>query len=358
MIEYETGSLWIFFGWTGSVLPTASCFALTSGIAAVILKVLEEKDYLQIHDTVTDNAAFGMYTTTLAFLLIFRTSKCYSRFWHCATSACTFRAQLLEAASSLVSFSLMSNASTEDVACFRRCIVSWISLVHAMALSHVADCNISHFPVIDYGTLDRKFRERVEQHSPRNRVDLVYMWINTLIMKSIKSGLLNVPPPILSRVFQEMEKAMVEYNQMLEVMTIPFPFPYAQTAMYLLLLCGLFTPLAMCSWTSHPIAAGLLSFIAMACLVSLELISGQLENPFGTDDNDLPCEEFQQKINESLMFLLTSDAIEAPVPAFSAPPRIEEFEKNRATNEAFGPFMQEAQTTVSQISAPVKAGFQ
>merc|ERR1719246_266551 len=91
-------------------------------------------------------------------------------------------------------------------------------------------------------------------------------------------------------------------------MTIPFPFPYAQTCYFLLLLLGIFTPWAMCSWSSHPVVCAGLTFIAVLCLTSLELIANQLENPFGDDSNDLPVESFQQAFNESLSLMLTSDA--------------------------------------------------
>jgi len=109
----------------------------------------------------------------------------------------------------------------------------------------------------------------------------------------------------------------VEYNQVLEVMTIPFPFPYAQTAYALLILMGLSTPFAMCSWTAHPATAFIMTFIGVMCLTSLELIARQLENPFGEDSNDLPIDDFQEAINESLVLMLTDDARSLPQLSFA-----------------------------------------
>merc|ERR1719181_1846259 len=110
MIEYDSQKFSSFLRLRGSVLPQASGFALLSATLAVALKLGEQEGLVGIHHTITNNAAFSMYTGTLAFLLVFRTSKCYCRFWHCATSCCTLRAQLLEAASSLICFSFMSNS--------------------------------------------------------------------------------------------------------------------------------------------------------------------------------------------------------------------------------------------------------
>lgn len=333
MIVYESRSFCdIFCGLRGSVIPRASVFALLSGSLAIILKILEEHDVVNVHHTVNDNAAFSMYTGTLAFLLVFRTSKCYNRFWHCATCACTFRGQLLEAASSLISFPLISQCPKSDIDHFRHCVVTLISLLHATALGHVASCELKTFKVINFSALDEKYRTRLASHSFRNRVDLIYMWLNGLIVLNIPNGLLNIPPPILSRVFQELEKAMIEYNQVLEVMSIPFPFPYAQCAIFLLVVVGICTPFAMCSWVDHPIVAGVLSFLTMVCLVSLELIASELENPFGEDCNDLPIEDFHNSLNESLMLMISEDAHDLPTFTF-------DHREELAGRGAFGPLM-------------------
>ena len=37
-----------------------------------------------------------------------------------------------------------------------------------------------------------------------------------------------MPPPILSRVYQELSNAMLGFNSAMKVATTPFPFPYAQ----------------------------------------------------------------------------------------------------------------------------------
>jgi putative membrane protein len=321
MIIYDSQNRLSLFKWSGSVRPNASKYALMSASLAVGLKIIEKSGAIQIHGSslVTNNAAFGMYASTLAFLLVFRTSKCYSRFWHCATSCCTLRAQLMEAASGLISFAQMSNAPESDVEHFQKMVVSLVSLVHAAAMGNVCNRDLEDFEVMNWNALDVKHRTLLKRHTIRDRVELAYMWINGEVIGAIKSGLLNIPAPILSRVFQQLEKAMVEYNQVLEVMTIPFPFPYAQTAYLLLILLGFFTPFAMCSWTNHVVSCGCLSFIAVLCLCSLELIASELENPFGTDANDLPVESFQDAINESLALVVGSAAKQKPQYHFEDP---------------------------------------
>jgi len=206
----------------------------------------------------------------------------------------------------------MSEASEEDKRAFRSSVVTLTSMLHAACLGHVCSKDFEVFEVLNLAALDRSCYERLKGESLNTRVDLIYMWYSVLIIKNLKEKLLNVPPPILSRVFQETEKAMIEYKQILEVMSIPFPFPYAQTGVFLLVLMGLVTPWAMCTWTNHPASCCLATFIAVLCLTSLELIASQLKNPFGEDTNDLPVEEFQQEINESLRLLLKPYALDCP----------------------------------------------
>ena len=43
-----------------------------------------------------------------------------------------------------------------------------------------------------------------------------------------REGGVAVPPPILSRVYQELSNAMLGFNSAMKVATTPFPFPYAQ----------------------------------------------------------------------------------------------------------------------------------
>lgn len=129
------------------------------------------------------------------------------------------------------------------------------------------------------------------------------MWINCLLVRSIDDGLLNIPAPILSRVFQEMEKGMVEYQSVLQVMTVPFPFPYAQVTVIMIWVYLLFTPVVMVSWASTPLMAFWFTFMTSGTLLGLEMIAAELENPFGDDINDLPCMEFQEEMNEHLIML-------------------------------------------------------
>jgi len=211
---------------------------------------------------------------------------------------------IYEACSSLVAFAHMSKHPAHEVEALEHKFVRLFSLLHACALSAVSNKATVDFPIIDLEGLPTDVLQELKLYDCKLKVDIVYQWVQTLIMSSLSSGLFNVPPPILSRVFQEMEKSMVEFNQILQVITIPFPFPYAQSAALLLALYSFFTPIVVVFWTQRIFVAMSFTFVCTLGMFVIELIATEIENPFGDDVNDLPLYEFQTSMNLSLLVLL------------------------------------------------------
>lgn len=105
---------------------------------------------------------------------------------------------------------------------------------------------------------------------------------------------------------------MVEFNQLLQIMSIPFPFPYAQVTAVLIWVYMLFTPFVMILWTNNSMCAGIFTFISIVCIMSINLIATELENPFGDDTNDLPVHEFHEEFVGLLTLLLDPRLHEVP----------------------------------------------
>eukprot|EP00930_Biecheleria_cincta_P054835 TRINITY_DN4122_c0_g1_i1.p1 TRINITY_DN4122_c0_g1~~TRINITY_DN4122_c0_g1_i1.p1 ORF type:complete len:288 (-),score=48.01 TRINITY_DN4122_c0_g1_i1:208-1071(-) len=131
-------------------------------------------------------------------------------------------------------------------------------------------------------------------------------------VQSMKSGILPIPTPILSRVFQEMGDGLVKYNDIIQVSSWPFPFPYAQLSSVMITLHLIITPLVMCQWTSHWMGTFLLTLVACVSLASLDLISVEIENPLGDDLNDLPVHDIHQRMNRDLLMLLNPATWQVP----------------------------------------------
>jgi predicted membrane chloride channel (bestrophin family) len=263
---------------------------------------------------VGNSAVYSGYSFTLGFILVFRTSQSYNRFWISATSVNAMKTQWFEAASSLIVFIEMSKGAQKDIAEFKHKVVRFFSLLHASALGAIASLEDENFPIIDIQGWDRNDLMVIWHKRDVDRAEIIYRWVQAAIVQSLSSGLLNVPPPILTRVFQQMEAGMVQFNLVLQIMTIPFPFPYAQVCIVLNLVYMGFTPLVMCTWSSQPWSASLFTFICIVCVYVVDLIATELENPFGDDTNDLPVHDFHRDFNGLLVLLLE--------PALRNPPKL------------------------------------
>ena len=59
----------------------------------------------------------------------------------------------------------------------------------------------------------------------------------------ILSGLVAVPPPIATRIFQNLANGYTNMIDAQKITDIPIPFPYTQMVTLLLVLCSIATPL-------------------------------------------------------------------------------------------------------------------
>jgi len=71
-------------------------------------------------------------------------------------------------------------------------------------------------------------------------------------------------------------------------------------------------PFVVCQWVTRPWWAGLFSFIQVFTLWTLNLIAVELENPFGTDANDIDGTGMQLAMNNSLRLLLRAENMNMP----------------------------------------------
>jgi len=125
-----------------------------------------------------------------------------------------------------------------------------------------------------------------------------------LITRALDDGVLKVPPPIASRVYQTISRGFVNLLNAKKITDTRFPFPYAQLISFLLFLHTVLTPMIISSLVKSKVLCCIFVFIPIFGMVSLNFIAAELENPFGTDDNDLPLVHFQEEMNSCLMMLL------------------------------------------------------
>jgi hypothetical protein len=123
---------------------------------------------------------------------------------------------------------------------------------------------------------------------------------------------LQIEPPIVSRILQELSQGMVKLVQARNLSDVPFPFPYAQILTILLLLQSALVPVLSSLLMDSPAWSAALSFILVFANVACNYIASDLESPFGDDTNDLPLASIQRDFNAGLLLLLSPPAARTP----------------------------------------------
>merc|ERR1719460_514346 len=127
-----------------------------------------------------------------------------------------------------------------------------------------------------------------------DRCEVMLQWLQRLIVKAEKDGILKVAPPILSRVYQQLGNGIVGLNNARKIADFPIPFPLAQMVTFLLII-HFFCIATICAVSVERIEwAGILSFSTVLSYWSINYIAIELEMPFGEDPNDLPLADMQK----------------------------------------------------------------
>lgn len=316
MIDYSEE--WLFtllFQVKGSVGVRASMFAIPCALISLLLVYIDEF-YPDVRTDVgiTELSKSQLWTATtavLGMLLSFRTNRAMARFWEGTGLLHQMRGEWFDSISCCVTFSVGAVATKrKEVYRFRHTIVRLMSLCHGSALEEIAG-GTECVATIDALGLDNDtlmhLKNCKEVHE-FNRVEVLLHLTQSIITKALDDGILKIPPPILSRVYQTLSRGFVNLLNAKKIADTRFPFPYAQLIAILLFLHILLTPLMISCLIQSKIWAPLFTFVPIFAMFSVNFIGVELENPFGTDDNDLPLAHFQGEMNKCLMMLLHESA--------------------------------------------------
>mmetsp|Transcript_43170 Transcript_43170/g.119400 ORF Transcript_43170/g.119400 Transcript_43170/m.119400 type:complete len:481 (+) Transcript_43170:84-1526(+) len=313
----------VFFGLRGSVVPVSLLVAVPSALLAALLAVLskhlEEIDALEL-ELLKSTQLYSALLTTLGILIGFRTNKAYGRFWDATTLLHQMWGEWFDACSCLVAFSMLSKRSKPtEVHNFRHTLIRLMSLCHASALEEIAMSTdtAEAYPTLDLGGLDQgtlKYLRycKSDKNLGFNRVEVIIHMIQTLVVHGQDVGVLKIPPPILSRVFQTLSRGQVNLANCKKITHTLFPFPYAQLIAVLLVVVTLLTPVVMAGVCKTPHWAFIFTVLPIFGSFSLNHVARQLEMPFGADANDLPMDGFQDNMNVSLLMLIREETDHVP----------------------------------------------
>lgn len=312
MIDYEEDWLIpLLCHIKGSVGPRAGMYAIPAAVLAVLLLYLddwfpgmrEDLGFSDIGGSQIWNAATGV----IVVLCNFRTRQGLARFWEGTGLLHQMRGEWFDTVSNCVTFSISAKPKMpRKVKEFRHALVRLMSLCHGSALEEIADNTIRLDTIDAYGLDDGTLNHLRECHEVHqfNKVEVMLHLVQSLITQAHHESVLNIPPPILSRVYQTISRGFVNLLNAKKIVDTRFPFPYVQLISFLLLLHTALTPMIITAVVKSKVLAAAVSFIPMFGLYSLNFIAIELENPFGTDDNDLPMSHFQTEMNGCLLMLL------------------------------------------------------
>lgn len=330
MIYYRSDGVWgivNIFRWSGSVYPTAClaafpCACIAAGMRALLPSIWddEESDWV-----LTNNSLWASFSSLLGFLIVFRTSQAYNRFWAGCTALHRIKADWFDACSALVAFCKFtepSEVSIDKIRLFEHTIVRLFSMLYTLALAEIEDSNtveveeVRAFSYEFVGAQDFDLETMFVVKDCDSKVELVYQWIQQLIVEHLGStgrpNVLEIPAPILSRVFQLLSNGMNAFHDGVQVSSVPFPFPYAQCCSCLLAIHWLLVPLVACGWSPSWWIAFVFTFLQVFILWALNTTAVEIENPFGSDDNDLDGRGLQSQMNRHLEILLDDSTMKTP----------------------------------------------
>jgi predicted membrane chloride channel (bestrophin family) len=129
----------------------------------------------------------------------------------------------------------------------------------------------------------------------KDKVMLIMMWICEELSAMVQhpQKILMVPPPIVSRSYQELSNGVLGFEQSFKIALIPFPFIWHQVAGMSNAIMVIFAPILGLYYTDHYILSPVLTSLVLMGFFGLNATAVQLEEPFGTDSNDLPLLDMQ-----------------------------------------------------------------
>jgi len=131
-----------------------------------------------------------------------------------------------------------------------------------------------------------------------HRVSMVQEWICEDLNELV--SLCGIPPPIMSRCYQEVSNGMLAFNQAMKVADIPFPMPFAQLLELLLVVITFCIPVYCAVFTEGAFFTPVLSCFITIGFWSLTEIARELENPFADSPNQLPVVDMHERFVELL----------------------------------------------------------
>ena len=286
MIDYDARSwLSIVSSLRGSVLPRLLGRILVAGIVGGAAAWAYQERGFKLAAV-----AHTLIGVALGLLLVFRTNASYDRFWEGRKLLGMMVNRARDLARQIRTFVDDRDTAVE----LRRWVAAMIALIMQMLRRETDLEPLAHL-------LPEDERKRLEPFSPRHTI--AAEWISSRLRALADAGKLS------EHRLQLMDANLTSLIDQLggaeRILKTPVPFAYAQHIKTFVLLFVFTVPFAMSEsmgWYT-PVAAALLAF----ALFGIDEIGVEIEEPFGTDANDLPLERILATIEQDTEQVVAGD---------------------------------------------------
>lgn len=272
---------------------------------------------------VQDQAVYKTLNFFVVFLAAFRIDAAYHKFWSGCDLVYSIIGDIFDGVSDLSCFTRGSAAGAEAVKEFHQILVRLASLMNCMifadlelgarASEHSEESSRGaayNFELLDVGGLEDEAMEKLLKST--NKVEVVYLWLEMLVVDAQQKGIFAVPPPISARGLEELGKAVVHFHECQKISEIPFPFPY-MVALQLLLVCHwMATPLVVAAWVDSPLWVFMFCFGGTFSLWFFVGIAVDLDQPFQDTNNSVDMAYLQQMLNRRLITIYEAHRRQSP----------------------------------------------
>lgn len=109
-----------------------------------------------------------------------------------------------------------------------------------------------------------------------------------------------MPAPITAQIFARLSDGFAAFMQCKKILDTPFPFPYAQVVLVVVILFAAILPLQLCVIVNSEFLACAITFGTVWTFCAINQVARELEEPFMDDRNDVNLPDLHVDFNEKL----------------------------------------------------------
>lgn len=349
MITYDNRAyLHIVFRWSGSLIWSKLVVVPTIVSCIICVVAFQNPEPSRLPEHLEWPA--WVYSTVLAFAIIFRTALAYRRFWEGVAASLKMMSFWRSAFVNLLGFvdaSLEEHRArgntevVEEILEARARLLHWFSLLFAVAaqtlqwreepdmLRPMHEAELEELeknggktpfwaPIDETEKCERIYiqstptqRELVLLGNSFDKLTLITQWIEHEIGRMHLFNRIFIHSSILTRIFEELSHGALAYCEAHTIASIPFPFLFAQVLCYALYSFSVLCPFVVQAsvgfeegsimrepW-SWP-ALVVMNILLVAGFAGLNEIATELEDPFREKLNNFPLRALQQRADWSM----------------------------------------------------------